>query len=107
MSFPNPHHLPGTSYAHPYAYGHSNESLQPLPEDVPCKFPQNIYGYGTGYDDAMPSQVGGGEYHNRLRPKINLSPNATKTAHKTAQYRREAAQQAARTAVDESLEHSR
>ncbi|KAF9458055.1 hypothetical protein BDZ94DRAFT_1313650 [Collybia nuda] len=81
--------------------------IEPYPPHIPpdptlegqsdYDFPENPYGYGMYYEgdnDSGPPQVGGGIYHGRLRPTINLSPNATRTAQKSAQYRKEAVQQA-------------
>lgn len=98
MNYQNPYPYPGNSYVEPY--GPRDELLPTVPEDLPYQFPQNPYGYGAGYVNGMPPQIGGGEYHNRLRPKINLSPNATKTAYHAAQYRKEAVEKAVATTDD-------
>lgn len=103
MSYPNPYPYPGDSYIEPY--DHRHEPLQTVREDFPFEFPRNPYGYGTGYNDTMPPQIGGGEYHTRLRPNINLSPNATKTAHRAAQHRKEAVEKAAATMDDGDFAH--
>ncbi|KAF9466219.1 hypothetical protein BDZ94DRAFT_1296054 [Collybia nuda] len=82
---------------HPLAHL-TSETRTSAEGDFAYDFPEDPFGYEGSYNNAepcdYPPQVGDGDYHRHLHPFIHLSPHATKTAQKSAQYQKDAIQQA-------------